>query len=67
MKIDVNINGTPQKLTATNLFDALTELEFAEATVATALNEEFVPAFLRKTCILSNGDRLEILAPMQGG
>jgi len=67
MKIDVNINGASQKLAASNLFDALTELGFADAAVATALNEEFVPATQRRTCTLSNGDRLEILAPMQGG
>jgi sulfur carrier protein len=67
MKIDVNINGASQKLAATNLFDALIELGFVDATVATALNEEFVPTTRRKTCTLSNGDRLEILAPMQGG
>ncbi len=35
--------------------------------VATALNGEFVPAGSRPGAGLKDGDRLEVLAPMQGG
>jgi len=35
--------------------------------VATAVNGEFVPATERRAARLADGDRLEVLAPMQGG
>ncbi|WP_424964842.1 sulfur carrier protein ThiS [Dinoroseobacter sp. S375] len=60
------INGTATEVTATTLSDLLTELGHT-GTVATALNETFVPVGARATQTLSPGDRIEILAPMQGG
>jgi sulfur carrier protein len=42
-------------------------LGYGEAVVATALNGEFVPVSSRNEARLTEGDRLEILAPMQGG
>jgi sulfur carrier protein len=40
---------------------------YGVATVATAVNGEFVPAQGRAEMSLSDGDRVEVLAPMQGG
>jgi len=60
------INGEARDLRAATLADALVELD-ASARVATALNEVFVPAERRAETPLSEGDRIEILAPMQGG
>lgn len=40
---------------------------YAGATVATAVNGEFVPACERDAIRLQDGDRVEVLAPMQGG
>ena len=40
---------------------------YAGATVATAVNGEFVPAPARAQTKLQDGDRVEVLAPMQGG
>ena len=65
MKIEVN--GSAHDVTATTLDAALAELGWAEARVATALNGEFVPKASRGATLLKNGDRLEVLAPMQGG
>ncbi|NYS25852.1 sulfur carrier protein ThiS [Rhodobacteraceae bacterium 2376] len=65
MKIDVN--GTAHDVTATTVAEALAELGWAEARVATALNGDFLPKGARATTPLAEGDRLEILAPMQGG
>ncbi len=65
MKIDVN--GTPRDITATRLDAALDELGYADAKVATALNGHFVPAPARGAQKLRDGDRVEVLAPMQGG
>ena len=49
------------------LADALDELGFGGATVATAVNGSFVPAPSRAATELAEGDRLEVLAPRQGG
>jgi len=65
MKIEVN--GTTHEVTGTTLDAALAELGWAEARVATALNGEFVPKASRSATRLQSGDRLEVLAPMQGG
>ncbi|MGP9804408.1 sulfur carrier protein ThiS [Paracoccus sp. NSM] len=63
----IEVNGTPRDIAATTVADALTELGWAEARVATALNGDFVPSGARGTQALREGDRLEVLAPMQGG
>ena len=42
-------------------------LDYADAIVATALNGEFVPARKREATPVRDGDRIEILAPRQGG
>lgn len=61
------VNGNTVMVTATSLETILKELGHGEAKVATALNEEFVPASLRASTELAPGDRLEIVAPRQGG
>ncbi|MEH6361456.1 MAG: sulfur carrier protein ThiS [Amylibacter sp.] len=63
----INVNGKPQELKPGNLSDALAELGYGDAKIATAVNAAFVPAALRDTYALTEGDQLEILAPMQGG
>ncbi|MBK4217362.1 sulfur carrier protein ThiS [Paracoccus caeni] len=63
----ITVNGAPHEIAAESLHDALNELGYAEARVATAVNENFVPSSLRADHRLEPGDRLEILAPMQGG
>lgn len=65
MKIEVN--GELREITSATLGDALDELGWATARVATALNGTFVPKAARENICLSAGDRLEVLAPMQGG
>jgi sulfur carrier protein len=61
------VNGESQELLAATLADALQSLDLAEAKVATALNGEFVPARARAATLVKDGDRIEILAPRQGG
>ncbi|MCC5964763.1 MAG: sulfur carrier protein ThiS [Natronohydrobacter sp.] len=63
----IEVNGDPQDITGPTLADALTELGWAQARVATALNGDFVPKSARAQTELKQGDRLEVLAPMQGG
>ncbi|WP_305971621.1 MULTISPECIES: sulfur carrier protein ThiS [unclassified Mameliella] len=61
------LNGAPTDIAATDLATALDELGYGQARVATAVNETFVPTAARAQHALAEGDRLEILAPRQGG
>jgi sulfur carrier protein len=61
------VNGASREIRAADLPGALEELGYGGAIVATAVNGEFVPAAARRTAPLADGDRLEVLAPMQGG
>lgn len=65
MKIE--LNGETREVRADRLADALEELGYGEATVATAVNGTFVPATARAGRGLADGDRIEVLAPRQGG
>jgi len=65
MKIDVN--GEMRDIAATSVDATLAELGWGGARVATALNGEFLPKAARADTALRDGDRLEVLAPMQGG
>ena len=61
------VNGELQDVPAATLAEALQSLDLAEARIATALNGEFVPARIRQATALKDGDRIEIVAPRQGG
>ena len=63
----IEVNGTEREVTAPTLHAALAELGWSDARVATALNGAFVPKGVRGETLLKEGDRLEVLAPMQGG
>jgi len=63
----VEVNGMTQDIAAASLAEAVTALGLADAVVATALNGDFVPCGARAATRLSEGDRIEIIAPMQGG
>lgn len=61
------LNGAKLECSGRTLSEALIELGYAGATVATAVNGRFVPARDRAATILSDDDAIEIIAPMQGG
>jgi len=61
------VNGLEQEIAAETLAAALDKLGYGEARVATALNGEFVPARERERTPVKAGDRVEIVAPRQGG
>jgi sulfur carrier protein len=62
------VNGEACEVEAATLAALLDALEYGEeAKVATALNGDFVPARLREATPVKDGDRIEILAPRQGG
>lgn len=61
------VNGTPRDLRASTLSEAIDELGYERATVASAVNGRFVRAVQRASTMLADGDEIEVLAPMQGG
>ncbi|RUX52599.1 MULTISPECIES: sulfur carrier protein ThiS [unclassified Mesorhizobium] len=61
------INNQNRDVAAETLAALMTELDYEGGWLATALNGEVVPAKERDRCRLTEGDRIEILSPMQGG
>jgi sulfur carrier protein len=63
----VLVNGAWRDTAGAALAGLLEELGYRDAVVTTALNGEFVPVAARTATVLKDGDRIEVLAPMQGG
>ena len=61
------VNGAELELAVATLAEALEALDYAGAIVATALNGQFVAARARAETRLDEGDRIEVVAPRQGG
>lgn len=61
------VNGIWRDVVASDIATVLKELDYGDSVVATAVNGVFVPIGSRPTVRVSDGDRIEILAPMQGG
>ncbi|SSC66080.1 sulfur carrier protein ThiS [Ciceribacter selenitireducens] len=61
------VNGETIESAAVTLADLLTVLEYEGEWLATAVNGELVHREDRPACRLSDGDRIEVLSPMQGG
>lgn len=61
------VNGAPQTVGAGTLEELCKALGYEGMKIATALNGEFVPASRRARSRLSPDDRVEIVAPRQGG
>lgn len=64
---DIIVNGDGVRLQARTLAEAVVELGFGDVLVATALNGAFVPTAARSATMLTNGDKLEVVAPRAGG
>jgi sulfur carrier protein len=63
----IAVNGETLETIAQTLADLVAEAGFGGSKVATALNGEFVAERDRGKTRLSDGDRVEIVAPRQGG
>jgi sulfur carrier protein len=61
------VNGDQREIEPVTLALALTALGYGGKKVATAVNGRFVPATVRPKTALNDGDKLEVVAPMQGG
>ena len=65
--MQIIVNTHQHEIAGPTLAAALCELGFTSPAIATALNGRFVPRDARESTVLAAGDRLEVLAPMQGG
>ena len=63
----IQVNGAWRETGAAQVAAALEDFGYGDSIVSTALNGEFVAAGERGATPLREGDRLEVLAPMQGG
>ncbi|MCF1463355.1 sulfur carrier protein ThiS [Agrobacterium vitis] len=61
------VNGEPLDCSAHSLSALLKQLDYEGEWLATAINGDLVHAEDRQDCVLNEGDRIEILSPMQGG
>lgn len=65
--MNITLNGELREIAGPTLADLLDQTGQTGAKVATAVNETFVPATQRADVVLQPGDRVEIVAPRQGG
>jgi sulfur carrier protein len=65
--MNILVNNEAREVAGPSLADALDELGYGGAVIATAVNGDFAPARSRPALMLRDGDRLELLAPMRGG
>jgi sulfur carrier protein len=61
------VNGERDETAARTLAELVAARGLAENQVATAVNGEFVPRGARAATLLGSGDKVEIVAPRQGG
>ena len=64
----IEVNGEKKELNHSQvLAEAIQHWGYTGAAIAVACNDEFVPRSRYATLQLQDGDRLDIVAPMQGG
>ncbi|MER9074188.1 sulfur carrier protein ThiS [Mesorhizobium sp. M0904] len=61
------VNGEAHEVAATTLAELLAALDYEGDWLATAVNNDLVHKASRAEFQLNDGDRIEILSPMQGG
>jgi sulfur carrier protein len=61
------VNGDQHEVELETLALALDALGYGGKKIATAVNGRFVAAAARPAVKLADGDRVEVVAPMQGG
>lgn len=61
------VNGEQAAVQSATLAALLDEMGFAGLKVATAVNGDFVPERRRADTYLAAGDKIEVVAPRQGG
>jgi sulfur carrier protein len=65
--LPIEVNGERLETEARTLAELVAGQGFAATAVATAVNGAFVPREARAATLLAGGDKVEIVAPRQGG
>jgi sulfur carrier protein len=65
--MQIVLNGKPCEVARNRLDGVLEELGYQGAKVATAVNGNFIARPVRAETQIKDGDRVEVIAPMQGG
>jgi sulfur carrier protein len=65
--MQIFVNGDRHDIEPATLALALNALGYGGRKIATAVNGRFVAGPARPTVELSDGDKIEVVAPMQGG
>jgi sulfur carrier protein len=63
----IYVNGDQHDVEPGTLAVTLNALGYGERKIATAINGRFVAAGARPATSLADGDKIEVVAPMQGG
>jgi len=66
-RLDVIVNGEACRTAARTVAELVEEHGYSGRRIATAVNGEFVASSARDALQLAAGDRIEIVAPRQGG
>lgn len=61
------LNGKNHEVQNAQLSELIEELGYAEAFIGVAVNGEVVPKTRHPKTVLLEGDRIEVIAPLQGG
>ena len=61
------VNGDQREIEPETLASALHALGYGGKKIATAVNGRFVSVPARQAVKLADGDKIEVVAPMQGG
>jgi sulfur carrier protein len=64
---ELTVNGRSVRTGAATLAELLSELGYGQGRIATARNGDFVPERARLETRLDAGDKIEVVAPRQGG
>lgn len=65
--IEITVNDRTQQLAPGTTLAVLIETAVADPATVAAVNEVFVPRSRYSEHVLQTGDRVELLAPMEGG
>ena len=66
--ITISLNGQPSQVVAdTTLSEAVIDWGYAEQLFAVAINDTFVARNQYQETLLKEGDRVDVVSPMQGG
>lgn len=66
--ISLFLNGEQKTIaTATPLSQAIVSWQYTESSFAVAINQTFIPRSEYDNVLLQDGDRIDVVSPMQGG